>query len=247
MSSLKKVVQRFMAERGFKNRRGFWKFLPDTSLLVEVSLSPMKLAFGTGEKLGHTLHINAYYPIADRFVLVSPGDLANLRKDGTVRHVVYVSETDGVFTDTDATALESVLQQRFDFWYGKFTDPEQALEIILALRDRAPLPEYLAYLSEYIAIDDAQKLRFAAEQEACIFRFDGGVNFSSYVAYLNAGGRFSEARRLIEESRDKAFFCGKPHASVALQGALQKMARDAAEETIVLSEANRLDIARWTQ
>lgn len=236
-----------MTDKGFKSRRGFWKFLPDRSLLVEVSLSPVKHVFGTGETLGHSLRINVYYPLSDRFVLVSPAELANLRKDGTVRHVVYVSETDGVFGDTDAQAIESLLQRRFDFWYEKFTAPERALEIMSALRGRAPLPEYLAYLSDYMADDDTQKLRFAAGQQASIFRFDGGVNFTSYVAYLNAAGRFSEARRLIEDSRDTAFFCGKPHASVALDGALLKILRDAEAGRIALSEANRLDIARWTQ
>jgi hypothetical protein len=247
MTSLEKSAQRFMTKRGFAYRRGFWKYLPERSLLVEVSFRPMKPAFGGQDILGYAIGLHVYYPTHDRFILVSPAELADLRRDGTLRHVVYTSELDGIFEKTEAEEVEVLLQQWFDFWYEKLTEPQHALEAIKAIRGRAPLPSYLSYLAKFIAKDDADKLQFAARQEACVFPFDGGVNFTSYVAYLNAAGRFADARCLIEDALDESFFLGQRHAAVVLQGSLQKIARDATQHKIALSESNLRELAKLMQ
>jgi hypothetical protein len=151
MISLEKSARRFMSERGFAYKRGFWKYLPDRSLLVEVSFRPIKPAFAGRDVLGYAIGLYVYYPTPEHFILISPAELADLRRDGTLRHVVYTSEMDGMFKTTDADEVEALLQQWFDFWYHKLTDPQHALEIVKAVRGRAPLPPYLAYLSKFIA------------------------------------------------------------------------------------------------
>lgn len=244
MISLEKSAQRFMNQRGFAYKRGFWKYLPEHSLLVEVSFRPIKPAFGGPNSLGYAIGLHVYYPSHDRFILVSPAELADLRRDGTLRHVVYTSEHDGIFEKTEVEVVEALLRQWFDFWYEKLADPRHALEAIEAIRARAPLPSYLSYLSKFVAKDDAEKLQFAAQQEACVFPFDGGVNFTSYVAYLNAAGRFDDARRVIEEALNENFFRGQRHASVVLQGSLKKIARDAAQHKIELSESNVRELTK---
>lgn len=244
MTSLEKSAQRFMNQRGFTHKRGFWKYLPEHSLLVEVSFRPMKPAFGGQDILGYAIGLHVYYPTHDRFIQVSPAELADLRRDGTLRHVVYTSEHDGIFEKKEAEAVEVLLRQWFDFWYEKLTEPQHALEAIEAIRGRAPLPSYLSYLSKFIAKDDADKLQFSAQQEACVFPFDGGVNFTSYVAYLNAAGRYADARHLIEEALNENFFRGQRHASVVLQGSLKKLAYDAAQHKIALSDSNVRELTK---
>jgi hypothetical protein len=238
MTTLEKSARRFLAQRGFTMKRGFWKYLPERSLLVEVALRPVKPAIGGRHILGYAIGLHVYYPVHDRFILVWPEELADLRKDGTLRHVVYLSEHDGIFEKTEAGVVEVLLQQCFDFWYEKLTEPSQALDAIEAIRGRASLPSYLTYLSRFIARDDADKLQFAARQEACVFPFDGGVNFTAYVAYLNAAGRFADASRLIQEAAEEDYFRGRPHASVAVRGSLQKLAHDATQNKIALSGPN---------
>ena len=233
-----------MRQRGCTYKRAFWKYLPERSLLVEVSFRPVKAAFGGPDTLGYNIGFYVYYPTGDHFILVSPEELADLRRDGTLRHVVYTSERGGIFEKSETEALAALLGQRFDFWYEKVTNPEHALEAIMAIRGRASLPSYLSYLSNFIAKDDAEKLEFERRQEACVFPFDGGVNFTSYVAYLNAAGRFADAHRLIEEAQDKTFFQGRLHASVALQGSLKKIAHDAVQQEIALSESNVRELTK---
>jgi hypothetical protein len=247
MTSLEKSTKLFFHERGFASRRGFWKYLADRSLLVEASFKPVKPAFAGADVLGYAIVIHVYYPTPEHFILISPAELSNLRRDGTLRHVVYASEHDGMFRKTDGEAVGVLLEQWFDFWYQKLTVPQHALEIVDAIRGRAPLPPCLSYLAPYIAHDDADKLRLEAQQQAFVFPFDGGVNFESCVAYLNAAGRFADALGLIDQARDVNFFEGRPHGSVALRGALKKMANDAAQQEIALSEANRREIAKWLQ
>jgi hypothetical protein len=244
MTSLGKSARRFMSQRGFTYKRAFWKYLPERSLLVEVSFRPIKAAFAGQDTLGYAIGFYVYYPAGDRFILVSPAELADLRRDGTLRHVVYTSERDGIFEKSETEVVEALLRQWFDFWYEKLTEPQHALEAIKAIRGRASPPSYLSYISNFIAKDDAEKLEFAARQEACIFPFDGGVNFTSYAAYLNAAGRFADAHRLIEAAIEETFFRGQRHAPVVLHGSLMKIANDAAQHKIALSESNLHELTK---
>ena len=244
MISLERSAQLFMSQRGFTYKRGFWKYLPERSLLAEVSFRPIKAAFAGRDALGCAIGFHVYYPAGDRFILVSPAELADLRRDGTLRHVVYTSERDGVFEKSETETVHALLAEWFDFWYQKLTEPRYALDIVEAIRGRASLHSYLSYLARFMAEDDAEKLQFSARQEACIFPFDGGINFTSYAAYLNAAGQFADAQRLIEEALDKTLFRGQRHAPVTLHGSLRKIAQDAAQQKIALSESNLRELTR---
>ena len=244
MTPLEKAIRPFMSQRGFTYRRGFWKFLPHRSLLVEVSLRPVKAAFGSNDLLGYAVGLHVYYPYRDQFVLVSPVELADLRRDGTLRHVIYTSEHDGIIEESESDTLMALLRQWFDFWYEKLTEPRHALQAISAIRGRDSLPSFLSYLSRFIAKGDAEKLDFATRQVACVFPFDGGVNLDSYAAYLNADGRFADAHHLIEEALDETYFRGQRHAPVVLEGFLEKIANDAAQQKIALSESNVREITK---
>jgi hypothetical protein len=247
MNPFGKGVKSFLVQRGYTYKGAFWKYLPERSLLSEVSFRPVKPAFGEVEVLGYAIALHVYYPVFDRFLLVSPAEMTDLRRDGTLKHVVYVTEHEGIFLKTEADIVESVLGEWFDYWHERMTDPRYALEAIEALRGRAPFPAHLTYLTDFVAKDDEDKLRFEVQRVACVFPFDGGINFSSYVAYLNAAGRFAEASRLIESARDERFFHGVRHAPVVLQGSLKKLADDASQHRIALSESNMRELTRLGQ
>jgi hypothetical protein len=247
MNPFGKRVKNFLTQRGYTYKGGFWKYLPERSLLIEVSFRSITPAFGEAEALGYAIAVHVYYPVRDRFILVSPAEMADLRRDGTLRHVVYTTESDGLFQKTEGDVVASVFHDWFDYWQEKMANPRYALEAIGALRGRAPFPAHLSYLEEFVAQDDKDKLEFEMRRVACVFPFDGGVNFSSYVAYLNADARFAEASRLIEEAGDERFFQGIRHAPVVLQGSLKKIAEDAAQQKVALSESNMRELARLGQ
>ena len=232
-----------MSQRGFKFKRGFWKYLPERSLLVEAYFRPVE-GFAAPEILGYAVGLHVYYPTRDHFVLVSPFELSDLRRDGTLRRVYYTSEHDGIFEESETEEVEALLRRWFDFWYEKLTEPRYALEAIVAIRGRASLPPFLSYLFRFIARSDAEKLEFAARQESMVYPFDGGVNFTSYVAYLNADGRFADAHRIIEEALAGTYFQGQRHASVSLKGSLEKIANDAAQHSIALSDSNVRELTK---
>lgn len=238
MNPFGKAVKSFFIERGYKYKKNFSKFLPDYGLLLEVSFRPVENAFGDGEVYGHAICMKVYYPRQNDFFLVSPDEFGDLRKDGTVRHVCYTTETSGIYRKTENELVSSVLEKWFDFWEEKLSTPKYALEILKALRGRAPFPAYLSYIDEYVAKDEQDKLRFEIEKEACVWPFDGGINMKAYVAFLISGGLYSEAASLISEALDDRYFQNVRCARVVMDDLMKKLQGDAMSAKVRLSEAN---------
>ena len=237
-------VKRFLQARGFVYRGSFRKFLPERHLLVSVAFLPVRNAFDGGGVLGYSVALEVFYPLNTHFFLISPGELRNFRRDGTLRHMAYVSESSAIFQKDEGLIVQQILSQNFDYWYEKLSDPPFALSVLSALRTRAPFPSFVKYLEEFIAISDEEKLEFARRQIPPIALFDGGTNFLAFVAYLNAAGRFSEAVELIEAALVGTYFEGIRHARVTLDASLAKVLDDARERRVSLSQSNHLELER---
>ncbi|ROZ79735.1 hypothetical protein EEB15_02185 [Ramlibacter sp. WS9] len=227
-----------MVARGYQYKRIFSKFLPDSGLLLEVSFRPVKDAFREGQAYGHAICLKVYYPRAKDFFLVSPDEFRDLRKDGTLRHVCYTTETSGIYSKAEGDLVSSVLERWFDFWEEKLSTPRYALEILTALRGRAPFPAYLSCINEYVAKDEADKVRFEMAKEGCVWPFDGGINLKAYVAFLISGGLYSEATSLITDALDERYFKGVRFARVVMDDLMLKLQADAMCAKVKLSEAN---------
>lgn len=237
MNPFGKTVKDFFIARNYKYKEGsFSKWFPDYGLLAEVSFSPVRNVF---EKViyGYQICIHAYYPRKIDFFGVSPFEFRCLRKDGTARDVGFVTETAGIYAKEEGALVLAVLEGWFDFWEEKLVTPNYALEIFRGLRGTAPFPDYLSYINKYVAANDHDKIRFAMQQEACVCPFEGGGNLTSYLAYLNAGGLFSEAEGLITDA-DAGLLYKNSKLSSTSDNTLGKLKEDAISKRIHLSDSN---------
>jgi hypothetical protein len=237
-------LRRFLQARGFVYRGSFHKFLLERRLLVSVSFPPVRNAFDAGDVLGYSIALEVFYPLSTRFFLISPGELRNFRRDGTLRHMAYISESSAIFKKDEGLIVQQLLSQHFDHWYEKLTDPQFALSVLSALRTRTPFPSFVKYLEAFVAISDEEKLEFARRQIPPVALFDGGTNFLAFVAYLNAAGRFAEAVELIEKALVGTYFEGIRHARVTLDATLSKVLDDARERKVSVSQVIDVELAR---
>lgn len=233
-------VRKLLHERGYRYKKNFSKFFPESSLLLFLTFRPVENAFDSIEKRGFAISFQAFYPLQDVFFLISPDELRDLRRDGSLRHVCYTHEVDGIFDRTEKDAVVTLLNDWLDFWEEKIGIPDNAIELVGAFRERTPFPAYLSYLQNFIPRDEHEKLMFELERRSLIWPFDGGVNLLSNVAYLNAGQRFEEGQRLAMAALDESYFKDVRHVRVVMDDLMKKLLDDAASKSVRLSKANVL-------
>lgn len=231
-------LRSLLLRHGYKFKRGFSKFSKDSSLLVHLKFRRVQNAFDDSEKPGFAMSLEVSYPMGDSFIQVSPHEIADFRRDGTLRRVNFTNEIEGIFGQDEEDVVVGLLSDWLEFWEGKIADPHSALEIASAFRGRAPFPPYLSYLQSQVPRNEEQKLEFQLSRRPLIWPFDGGINLLSSIAYLNAGGRFGDARELVLAALDESYFQNIRHASVVLDEPLQKLLDDAKCETVRLSDEN---------
>ena len=156
--------------------------------------------------------------------------MLHLRRDGTLRHVCFVGESDAIYEKLERIEVLSLLNKYFDFWESKITCPEACLQMLDAFRGRAPLPQFLSYISEFLAHNDDEKLQFAAMNTSFVYLSDDLRNLLSRAAYMNVAGRFDDVVKEIN-----TLIAGK---AAVMSGALGKLYVDASNSEIRLSEQN---------
>jgi hypothetical protein len=212
--------------------------------LVKVAFVPIRNAFDKVSVLGYAITLEVFYPLKQHFFLVSPGELINFRRDGTLRHMAYTSESSAIFQESEGLVVHQMLSQHFDFWFDKLSEPVSALSILSTLRTRSAFPAFVEYLKSFVATSDEEKLEFARRQVAPISLFDGGTNFAAFIAYLNAASRFSEAVELIEKALSNTYFQNIPHVRFTQDACITKRIDDARGRKISLSESNAVELKR---
>lgn len=237
-------VKGFFESRGFVYRGAFRKYLRELRLLVSVSFTPVRNAFDASGVLGYSISLDVFYPLQTHFFLVSPGELQNFRRDGTLRHMGYISESSAVFQKCESLIVQKLLSEHFDAWYERLSNPPLALSVISALRTRTPFPDFVRYLEDFVATSDEAKLEFARRQVAPVVPFDGGTNFMAFVAYLNAAGRFAETIELTESALAGTYFAGIRHARVTLDATLAKLYDDAKKREVSVSQSIVAELQR---
>lgn len=232
------LTRKLLQERGYRYRKNFSKFLPESSLLLYLTFRPVENAFDSTERNGFAISFQVFYPGQDAFFLISPDELRDLRRDGSLLHVCYTNEIDGIFDRAEKDTVATLLNDWLDFWEVKIGVPDNAIEIAGAFRQRTPFPAYLSYLQNFIPWDEHEKLNFELERRSLVWPFDGGVNLLSNVAHLNAGQRFEQAQRLAIDALDGRYLENVRHVRVVMDDRLKKLLEDAETKSVRLSKAN---------
>ena len=223
-------VRRLLERQGFRfGGGGFAKLLQQYELLFELAFSPVKDLAGI--LVGYSISMWVSYPLDNRFFAVSPAELLNLRRDGTLRTVSFASEEGGIFSKAERAEVLSLLDERLGYWEDKLASPENCLRILDAFRGAAPIPEFMGYMKEFVALNEADKLQLIRKQTAFVYIADDLRNLLSRAAYMNVAGRFDDAVHELER---------RP---LPLNAPLRKVHADAAGSKIKFSERN-LDYLR---